>query len=116
MKAETPARGILIVNDWGDSKVYDIVCGCGQPSHSHNLWVEADDTGVNVNIYVTIASPFWSMGRWKQIWTLLTKGYLEHETTICMSEQQALNYATALTSAVEDVKLFRNKRNTKVEK
>ncbi len=52
------------------------------------------------------------MNRFKQIWTLLTKGYLQHETTICMSEQQAFNYAKALTSAVEDVKLYRNKRKT----
>ncbi len=112
MKAQKPAQGILFVNDWGDSKVYDIVCGCGQPDHSHHLWVESDETGVNVNLYLTVKSPFWSMNRFKQIWTLLTKGYLQHETTICMSEQQALNYAKALTSAIEDVKLFRNKRNT----
>ena len=115
MKAETPARGILIVNDWGDSKVYDIVCGCGQPNHTHSLWVEADDMGVNVNIYVTAESPFWSINRWKQIWTLLTKGFLQHETTICMSEQQALNYATALTSAMKDVKIFRDKHKIKAQ-
>lgn len=111
MKAQKPAEGILIVNDWGDAKQYDIVCGCGQPDHTHRLWVESSDIGVEVNLYLTVKSPFWSMNRLKQIWTLLTKGYLEHETTICMSEQQAFNYARALTSAVEDVKLFKNKHN-----
>ena len=110
MKAEKPAEGILVKGDWGDAKQYDIVCGCGQPSHQHNVWVEADETGVSVNIYVTLQSPFWSKNRFQQIWTLLTKGFLEHETTICMSEQQTINYAKALTSAVDDVKIFRNKR------
>jgi hypothetical protein len=112
LKAQTPAKGILIVDDWGDAKNYHIVCGCRQPDHSHDLWIEADETGVNVNLYLTAKSPFWSTNRFKQIWTLLTKGYLEQETTICMSEQQAINYARALTSAVEDVKLYRNKRKT----
>jgi hypothetical protein len=116
MKVQRPAEGILIVNDWGDSKVYEVVCGCGQPDHTHHLWVESDDAGVNVNIHVTVKSPFWSISRWRQIWNLLTKGYLEHETTICMSEQQALNYAKALTSAMKDVKIFRDKRIIKVEK
>lgn len=113
MKPQKPANGILFVNDWGDTKTYDIVCGCGQPDHTHHVWVEVDNYDVSVNIYVTVKSPFWSMNRWKQIWTLLTKGYLEHETTISMSEQQALNYASALTSAIKDVKIFRDKRNAK---
>ena len=116
MKVQKPAEGILVSNDWGDAKTYEIVCGCGQPNHQHNVWVEADETGVNVTIYVTVQSPFWSMNRWKQIWTLLTKGFLEHETTICMSEQQSINYAGVLTSAAKDVKIFRNKRNTGIEK
>jgi len=104
MKPQIPAEGILKSGDWGDAKSYQIVCGCGQPDHEHAVWVEAEDTGVNVNIYVNVKSPFWSKNRWQQIWTLMTKGYLQHETTITMSEQQALNYAETLKSAVQDVK------------
>jgi len=107
MKLQKPAEGILIRGDYGDSKWYQVVCGCGQPDHDHNVEVEAEDIGVNVNIYVTVRSPFWSMNRWKQIWTLLITGHLEHETTITMSEQQALNYAETLKSAVQDVKDFK---------
>lgn len=106
MKAQAPAEGILKTNEWGDSKVYRVVCGCGQPDHEHNVWVEAEDVGVNVNIYVNVKSPLWSMNRWKQIWTLITRGYLQHETTIAMSEQQALNYAETIKSAIKDVKDF----------
>lgn len=111
MKAEKPAEGILKTNDWGDSKAYQIVCGCGDADHNHNLWVEAEETGVNINLYVDVKSPLWSMNRWRQIWTLMTKGYLQHETTIMMSEQQALNYAEALKTAVKDVKEFKEKKN-----
>lgn len=110
MTPQTPARGILVSNDWGDTKSYEIICGCGQPDHQHNVWVEADETGVNVNIYVTIKSPFWSMNRWKQIWTLLTKGYLQHETSICMDKQVALNYADVLKLAIKDTEEFRDAR------
>ena len=53
MKAQTPAEGILNRGDFGDSKFYQVVCGCGQEHHDHNLEVEAAETGINVNIYAT---------------------------------------------------------------
>lgn len=111
MKYQPPAEGILKKNDWGDSKVYNVVCGCGDPDHDHNVWVEADETGVNVTLYTNVKSDFWSMNRFKQIWTLITKGYLHHEATIFMSRQQAFNYAETLKSAVNDVVQFRKNRN-----
>jgi hypothetical protein len=111
MKAQTPAEGILKRGDWGDSKFYQIVCGCGDTNHDHNLWVESDETGINVTLYVNVKSPLWSMNRWKQIWTLLTKGYLKHESTLFMSEQQALNYAETVKTAINDVKTFRKAKH-----
>jgi hypothetical protein len=36
-------------------------------------------------------------------------GYVEYEASIIMSEQQALNYAETLKSAIIDVKQFREK-------
>ncbi len=110
MKLQTPAEGILKSNDWGDSKSYHVVCDCGQPDHSHNLWVEAEDTGITVTIYADVKSPWWSMNRFKQIWTLLTKGYLQHETVLTMNEQTAFNYAETLKKAIEDSKAFRKQR------
>jgi len=104
MKAQTPAEGILKSGDWGTAKSYRIVCECGQPDHEHTVWVEVEDVGISVTIYADVKSPLWSVNRWRQIWTLLTRGYLQHETTILMSEQQALNYAETLKTAVQDVK------------
>jgi len=142
MKAQTPAEGILKTNDFGDSKWYKIVCGCGQPDHSVDFEVEADVTGVNVNTYVTAKTDYWNesikkrydindpylqeldwaikdiwnglVTRLKLTWTVWTKGYVRCETTIAMSEQQALNYAETLKSAVKDVETFKNQSISKV--
>jgi len=137
MKAETPAQGILKTNDYGDSKWYQVVCGCGQPDHALTVEVEADEMGVNVNTYVTAKTDYWTdavkkrydidspwlqewdwfwkdlvngvVTRLKLTWTVCTKGYVQTESTITMSEQQALNYAETLKSAIDDVKKFQTK-------
>lgn len=139
MKAQTPAEGILKRNDFGDSKYYQIVCSCGQEYHDHNVEVEADECGVNVNIYATMKTDYWTetvkprydidnevlqetewfvkglinglVRKLKLTWELWTTGAVTTETTIHMSEQQALNYAETLKSAVKVVKEFRNKKN-----
>jgi hypothetical protein len=134
MKSETPALGIMQTGDYGNSKFYKVVCGCGQPDHDIDFEVEAADTGVNVNTYVTVKSDYWSQTLtkrydidspwlqeldwfWKDLfngvvtrvkltWTVWTKGYIKTESTIAMSEQQALNYAETLKKAIQDVKDF----------
>jgi hypothetical protein len=134
MKAQAPALGILRTNDFGDSKWYQVVCGCGQPDHTLTVEVESDEMGVNVNTYVTVKTDHWSQSvkkrydidspwlqewdwfwkdlvngiitRLKLTWTVWTKGYVQTESTISMSEQQALNYAETLKSAIKDVKDF----------
>lgn len=112
MKAQIPAEGILKTNDWGDSRVYKVVCNCGDDDHSHNVWVESDDHEVTVTVYTTVKTNFWSKTCWQHIWTLLSKGYVDCETTVSMTEQQAINYAETLKSAVDDVKKFRSKNNS----
>jgi hypothetical protein len=135
MKAQPPAEGILKTNDFGDSKWYHVVCGCGQPDHALTVEVESDDMGVNVNTYATVKTDYWTDNvkkrydidnpwlqefdwfwkdlvngiiiRLKLTWTVWTNGYVQAETTISMSEQQALNYAETLKSAINDVKMFK---------
>ena len=107
MNAQTPAEGILKHNDWGDSKVYRVACNCGASDHDHHLWVEADDHEVNITIYANVKTNWWSKTRWHAIWAMLTKGYIESEGIISMSEQQALNYAETLKEAINDVKSFK---------
>jgi hypothetical protein len=139
MKAETPAEGIMKTSDFGDSKFYKVVCGCGQDDHSIDFEVEAAETGVNVNTFVTVKTDYWSesikkrydidspylqeldwalkdiwnglITRLKLTWTVWTKGYVKTESIISMTEQQAINYAETLKSAVDDVKKFRSKND-----
>jgi hypothetical protein len=106
-KPQIPAQGILKRNSWGDAMSYQVVCECTDPDHDHNVWIEADDTGVTVTTYTTQKSQWWSLNRWQTIWILLTKGYVKYEANIIMSEQQALNYAETLKKAIKDVKSFK---------
>lgn len=135
MKAQKPAEGILLMNEWGHTKLYKVACQCGQPYHEHYLDVEAEDTGVNVTLCVTVKTDYWTetvekrydidnvwlqefdwfwkdlvnstVRKLKLTWELWTTGAVTTETTIAMTEQQALNYAETLKTAVKDVQDFR---------
>lgn len=135
MKAETPAEGIMKTGDYGNAKWYKVVCGCGQPDHNIDFEVEADECSISVNTYVTTKTDYWGetfkrrfdidsvwlqefdwfwkdlvngfTRRVKWTWRIWTQGYIKTETTISMSEQQALNYAETLKSAIQDVKDFK---------
>lgn len=141
MKAQAPAEGILKRGDYGDSKWYQVVCGCGQEYHDHNVEVESSETGINVNLYITVKTDYWAElvekrydidspwlqevdwfvkdlinGLWTRLkvtWQLWTTGAITAESTIAMSEQQALNYSETLKSAIQDVKFFREERQWK---
>ena len=141
MKAETPATGIMKTNDFGDSKFYKVVCGCGQPDHEIDFEVESSDNGVYVNTYVTAKTDYWSetvkkrydidsiwlqeldwavkdllngfVSRVKLTWTVWTKGYIRCESTIIMTEQQAFNYAQTIKTAAQDVIDFKSRNDVK---
>ena len=113
MNAQLPAEGIMKTNDWGDSRVYRIACNCGDEDHNHNMWVEADDSDIVVTIYTTGKTNWWSKKRWYHIWTLLTKGYIDTESAVHLTKQQALNYASVLQLAIGDVEEFRKEKNVK---
>lgn len=138
VKAQIPAEGILKTHEWGDSRVYKVTCGCEQPDHEHNVWVEADESSVNVNVYLTVKTDCWSESAkpkynidniwlqefdffWKGLYnglvrklkltkSIWVKGYVDYETTITMTEQQAFNYAETLKSAIKDVEAFRKEK------
>jgi len=110
MKAQKPAEGILIRKDWGDAKSYVVPCECGCSDCEHNVWVEADEAGVTVTTYTKVKTKWWQFNRWKIMWTLLIKGYIEEEASIVMSKQQALNYSKVLESAVRNVEEFQKAR------
>ena len=138
MKAETPAEGILKTSDFGDAKFYKVSCQCGNPDCEIDFEVEADDCRVYVNTYVIAKTDCWSdtfphrhdidsvwlqefdwfwkdivnglIRRVKWTWRIWTQGYVKTETTVVMTEQQALNYAETLKLAIKDVKDFKKSR------
>jgi hypothetical protein len=111
MKAQIPAERIYKHNEWGDAVMYGVPCECTDPNHQHDVWIEADETGVNVTTYTTQKTKWWEINRFKIIWTLLTKGYVEYEANIIMSKQQALNYAETLKKAIKDVEEFNKQKS-----
>jgi hypothetical protein len=102
MTPETPAKGVLQINDWGNSRMYKAVCACGSDDCTHTFDIEADHE-ITVTIYTKTRTNFWSMNRWQHIWALLAKGFVETEAVIIMPKQVALNYADVLQSAIKDL-------------
>ena len=143
MKAQIPAEGIMKKGDYGDSIWYEISCDCGQPDHDHTVSVEADDLDVTVKIYTKQYTDMWSepfeteyhrkndflyrvsrtlkncvnglIRRVSLTWNIWVWGYVEYEVTTVMNQQEALNYAEALKSAIEDVKRFKSEQQSKKE-
>lgn len=113
MNPETPAKGILKTQEFGDAMFYHIHCDCGSEECAHEIEIEADDTHVQVHIYHTQHTKWWEKNRWKQIWQILTQGYADMQTTIVLDEQTALNYSATLKTAMQDVKRFRENRMKK---
>lgn len=113
MKAQQPAEGILLHKDYGDARFYTVTCECCSTDCTHQVHVEADDIGVTVTTYTQQKTRWWELSRWRIIWRLLTKGYVEYEASIIMTEQQALNYARVLEKATVDVVVFRKQRKSK---
>ena len=135
MKAQIPAEGIMKTNDFGNSKWYKVVCSCGNDDDSIEFEVEADSIGVTVTTYNTQKTDWWTetvekrydienpwlqeidwfwkdvvnsiASRLKLTWQIWRHGYIKYQSTTIMTEQQAINYAETLKSAVLDVKLFR---------
>lgn len=121
MVARPPAAGIEEIHDLGDSKGYRVSCACGDSAHSIHTAVEADDFGITVHTWATIeanhwakvsGNPFlqWLLSRIKMTWELWVNGGIKFESWTIMNEQQAHNYATALTKAIEDVKTYKQKQ------
>ena len=81
MQAKEPAEGILKIGEYGNSKMYKAVCSCGDDDHGHVIDIEADNE-VSVTVYTRSKTNFWSKTRWSHVWSLLTRGYADFETTI----------------------------------
>lgn len=108
-----PIKGVMLTHEWGESMMYRIACDCTDPDHDHNIEIEADDLSITLSIYTKQTNPWYRVNRFKQIWKLLTKNYVEYESTIILDETAAKNYAETILAAVEDVKKFKKENNVR---
>lgn len=123
MVPQTPAEGIMKVNDWGSSKLYKIDCQCTHQDHSAYLEVTADDFGVHTDFWVNTTLPHCEGNIFQRlvkrisltakIWTGQA---VKYDSQILLSEQQAVNLAAVLRAAASEVVTFRELQKMKTPK
>lgn len=140
MQIETPALGIMKTADFGDTKFYKVTCQCSNYDDDIDFEISADEHDIVVNTTFSPKSSYWcglvrpnTTPMIKNAWLysidasiryfinsiyhrisvtteVWMKGYVKVYQTTIMSEQQALNYANTLQTAVAQVKEFRDAR------
>jgi len=108
MKAQEPAEGLLKVSEYGNSIAYQVACDCSEPDHAQVIDIEADDDGFVVVTIYTDTSNDHRQNRFSLMWEALIRGYIKTNASIILTEQVALNYTTALTKAMTDLKKLKN--------
>lgn len=109
MKAQTPAKGIMLQGDWTDAKAFHIPCECTDPDHGVDMWIEVnrekDIDAVDVTFYVKTTNEFWREGynRIRAAWDILTKRVHTQSNTLLLDRQSALNMAEAIKRTVKEL-------------
>lgn len=128
---QKPAQGIMLDNEYDNSKFYTVSCTCGGSDDQIKMEICTEDDLVEVHVWTTVKTDWWRQtwpimtedygtftyyfksfvnavcGRARVIWRVLTKGYVEMESWTILSDQQAVNLAWILH---EDVKKFQETR------
>jgi hypothetical protein len=109
MKTQTPAQGIMLDGDYGNSQAYTIACDCRDGDHQVHMWIELngdnDTQDVEMTFYVNTTTPFWKpdFSRIKAAWDILTKGYREDQHSLILNKQAALNVASTINQVVKEL-------------
>jgi len=111
MKAQAPAQGISLDNDWGDAKTFNVECDCTSDDHAVKMWIEvqrdADIPDVEVSFYVTTWTPAWAGWgqRLRAVYDILFKGVHKQEHHMLLNKQSALNFAEAIKTTVAELEV-----------
>lgn len=116
MKAQKPAKGIMLQHDFGDSKNFKVECDCSSDDHAVYMWIEvAKDNEVQdieVSFYVTTwTREFWRNwpARLRAVYEILIKGVHKQEHHMILSKQSATNFAQAITDTVKELENKKSK-------
>ena len=109
MKTQTPAQGIMLDANYGNSKSYTIACDCHDGDHQVHMWIELcgdeDCKDVVMTFYINTTTPFWKEGfsRIKAAWDILVRGYREDQHSLILKKQAALNVAATINTVVKEL-------------
>lgn len=109
IKTQTPAQGIMLDRNYGDSRAYTIACDCRDGDHQVHMWIELngdeDTKDVEMIFYVNTTTPFWKEGfsRIKSAWNILIYGYREDQHSLILNKQAALNVASTITTVIKEL-------------
>ena len=100
-----PMKGVTLMKKFNNSdKHYRVSCDCSSPDHNHDLFVEKDgDTGLTTVTVYSNMNTGW-VNRVKLAIKLLWSGYLEYQSEIILTQEQAENYANVLLSNMDEKK------------
>lgn len=133
MEAQKPAKGIMEQTGGKDWKMYRVPCSCGCDNQI-DFMVEIDDYNISANFYAETKTAWWRsrfntsvddlwlvyvakdfandlINRFAVAWNAIIHGYVKTEVTVLLSEQQCINFAETLKTAVEELKAVRDKNN-----
>lgn len=109
MKAQKPAQGISIDNDYGDARIFNVECDCTSDDHAVKMWIEVqkdkDIPDVELTFYVTTWTPFFASWRERlqAIWDIAINGVHKQQHSMLLNRQTALNMAEAIKSTVREL-------------
>lgn len=143
MEAQKPAEGVLLQRDFGDAMYYRIPCECGCDAEI-TMSIEVDEDNITAHVYSKTETNYWRNrfsydykdGTWLEFvikdflngvynrvavaWTALVKGYVTTESYAILTEQQTINFAATLNTAVEELHRRKEadllKRRAKIKK
>lgn len=107
MKAQTPAQGISVDQEFRDAVAFNIECDCSGQDHDVKMWIEVNgDTeirDVELTFYVTTWTPyfdnFWQ--RLRVAYDVLVKGVHKEQHSLLLNQQAALNLSAAIAKTIK---------------
>ena len=132
MKPQSPAEGIMLLDNFEKAKRYRIECSCGNPDDSIDVWIEVDETEIVLQFYTTQSTDWWEkLAYWNTfhidnywlysivngIKSLINgfyhkikitrdvwfNGHVCYESTTIMTKQQALNFAETVKKCIKEM-------------
>lgn len=134
---QVPAEGIVKQKSFSDMKYYKVPCSCGCDSNI-DFMIEVDDNSIMTTFCSTTKTNHWrerltvsydanwlvlnSMlffndmyNRLAICWQALVHGYVQTESCVMLTPQQALNFSELLKTSIKDFEILAEERRAKIE-